>query len=63
MTNQHFMIFQTAVRKYVGIYCMKKVKLAILLLLFTDLKKTIKKNFGQKMRKIFLMLCFFLKIL
>jgi hypothetical protein len=38
---------------------MKKVKGAIFLLLFTDFKKTIRKNFGQKMRKIFIMLSFF----
>jgi hypothetical protein len=54
MTNKHIMIFQTAVRKYVDMH--KKVKVAIILILFTDFKKTIRKNFGLKMRKIFIML-------
>jgi hypothetical protein len=45
MTNKHIMIFQTAVRKYED---MAKAKVAFFLILFTDFKKTIRKNFGRK---------------
>ena len=55
MKNKDFRIFQTAVRKYVGVF-EKKLKWLFFLLLFTDLQKTIRKNFGQKLRKIFIIL-------
>jgi hypothetical protein len=52
MKNKDFMIFQTAVRKYVDMH--EKSKSGYFFL-FTNLKK-IRKNFGKKMRKIFIML-------
>jgi hypothetical protein len=44
---ENFMIFQTAVRKYVGVY--KKVEVFF----YPQISiKKIRKNFGRKMRKI-----------
>jgi hypothetical protein len=54
MTNKNFMIFQTAVRKYAGIH-EKQLKWLFCSFLPTDFNKKIRKNFGRKMRKIFLM--------
>jgi hypothetical protein len=52
MTNKHFMIFQTAVRKYVDMH-EKKLKWLFFSVFFTDFKNKIRKNFGRKMRKFF----------
>jgi hypothetical protein len=54
MKNKDFMIFETAVRKYVGIY-KKSQKGYFFLFFFTDKIKK-RQKFGQKIRKIFIML-------
>jgi hypothetical protein len=54
MKNKNFMIFQTAVRKYVGIY-EKKLKW-LFFCFYSQNSMKIRKNFGRKMRKNFLML-------
>ena len=54
MTNKNFMIFQTAVRKYLGIH--GKSLSGYFVLFYSQISKKIGKNFGQKMRKILLML-------
>jgi hypothetical protein len=52
MTNEHFMIFQTAVRKNVDMH-ENKLKWLCFSVCFTDFKNKIRKNIGRKMRKIF----------
>jgi hypothetical protein len=54
MTNKHFMIFQTAVRKYLDMH--EKVKVAIFSVVFTNFKKKNPKKFLSKNAKIFIML-------
>jgi hypothetical protein len=53
MTNKDFMIFQTAVKKYVDMHEKSSYFCFVFIHRF---KKIIRKNFGRKMRKIFLML-------
>jgi hypothetical protein len=62
MKNKNFMIFQTAVRKYVGI---NEKSLSGYLFVFYPQISVIKttKKIGQKMRKIFIMLRFVFKFL
>ena len=60
MTNKDFMIFQTAVKKYVDMHEKSSYFCFVFIHRF---KKIIRKNFGRKMRKIFLMLRIFWKIL
>jgi hypothetical protein len=50
MKNKDFMIFHTAVRKYVDMH--EKNSRGF----FFDFIHKFRKNFGQKMRKIFIML-------
>jgi predicted RNA-binding protein YlxR (DUF448 family) len=53
MTNKHFMIFQTAVRKCVDMH--EKSQSDYLFRFYSDFKNKIKINFGRKISKIFLM--------
>jgi hypothetical protein len=53
MKNKDFMIFQTAVRKYVRVF--KKGEVAIFVFCHRFKYKNWK-NFGQKIRKIFIFL-------